>query len=110
GRQHIRPRGIAERRAERDVFPIRELGHVVQAAAPDDANLCGCGHKGVWTWTAKRRESLRPAHQRLDVTPALLLSEQAGCQGRIVLEEDNVLPPDGLRQPALLGGERLHRI
>ena len=37
--EQIRPGRLAERRRQRDFLAVGHLGHVVQAAAADDANL-----------------------------------------------------------------------
>ena len=39
--EHVRTRRIAKRRRQRDLVAIGDVGHVVQAAAADDADLNG---------------------------------------------------------------------
>ena len=37
--EQVRARRVAERRGQRDLLAVGDLGHVVQAAAADDADL-----------------------------------------------------------------------
>ena len=89
----VRTRRIAERSRECTFFAVGQFGHVVQAAAADDAN-CGMRHCAV--------EMPRPA-----------ASAPRGCpagDGRIVREEYQRLAASASSSNAFLAASDVHRI